>query len=838
MRAVTVFMLFICVGTFIYSQDNHAYRPWQIDTLFVISDDVHSFQLPEQHRPRIQTFQINHRGQELAQHLDYTYQSDDNAVYFYITLQSGDSLHIRYTVFPILLNRSYRFFQVDTVSAVEGEDDSVQIISPKFKNPFAGYSGDLKRSGSIIRGINVGNNSDMSVNSGLNLQLAGKLTEDLEIVAALTDEATPIQPEGNTYALREVDQVYIQFKSPWAYGTLGDFNLSYKESYFGNLMRKLQGVSITGTYNSYELGGTVATTRGFFNSLSFLGSEGNQGPYQLTGKDGEREIVVLAGTERVWINGEQLMRGEDNDYIIEYGNGQITFTNRRLITSESRIEIDFEYYPALQKYSRNVYSAATTGTIRNDLFNYSVRYYQEKDDPNKLLQDEGIVSEEEKKIIEEAGNDPFAAYLSGIEETPAGQGYYNRADTVINSVSYTYYVYAGKDQGNYNVHFSAVGTGKGDYVRDGLGIYRWVGRGNGYYLPVILLPLPIHQDLFDIQTSYKPWKKFKITSEYATSYYDRNALSSIGNENNRGQALQLSTSVEDLSVPLGKFAFNATGRLVDQYFKSADRYIQPDYNRYWNILQETEPSAQEKSLEAFSVYNPWEGITLRVNGGSLQKTDFRSVRYGGLIDVSRKHWLEGALAHEYVQSRYIETKNKWLRQNGRLEKEIGYFKPGVFYAYERRKNFKFDEIGGFEFTDLGGRMALVNRQFLNGYYQYNNRVDDIFDPQHNGEKIKQATTRTNKLRFDLQEWKRTQGSLEIVVRKKDFESFFETIKIDSTILYYVDATVQDTSWRDSETNLAELVLNNYQWNRALDLRWQYRISTEQTALKEKIYLEV
>jgi hypothetical protein len=838
MRAVTHFIILICIISFACGQDKHAYRPWQIDTLFVITGDDHTFQLPEQHRPRVQSFQISSRGVILEEHLDFNYHTDKNAVLFYRTLQPGDTLQIRYTVFPILLNRSYRFFQFDTVSTVEGGEDSVKIIRPKFKNPFTGYTGDLKRSGSIIRGVNIGNNTDMSVNSGMNLQLAGNLTDDLEIVAALTDEATPIQPEGNTYALREVDQVYIQFKSPWAYGTLGDFNLSYKESYFGNLMRKLQGVSITGTYDMFDLGGTVATTRGFFNSLSFLGSEGNQGPYQLTGKDGEREIVVLAGTERVWINGEQLMRGEDNDYIIEYGNGQITFTNRRLVTSESRIEIDFEYYPALQKYSRNIYSAATTGNVGNDLFNYSVRYYQEKDDPTRLLQDEGIVSEEEKEIIKNAGNDPFAAYTSGIEETAPGQGYYNQADTVVNGESFTIYVYTGKDKGNYNVHFSAIGNRKGDYVRDGIGIYRWVGKGNGYYLPVILLPLPIHQDLLDVQTTYRPWKKFRITSEYATSYYDRNSLSTIGNENNRGQALQISSSVEDLSLSLGKIAFNATGRLVDQYFRSADRYIQPDYNRYWNILQDTEPSAQEKSLEAFSNYNPWEWLTVRINGGSLQKMDFRSLRYGGMADVSRKQWFEGSLAQEYIQSRYIDTKNNWLRQNGRLEKEIGYIKPGLFYAFERRKNFKFDETSGFEFNDVGGRMALVNRKFLNGFYQYNNRVDDIFNPQNNGEKIKQATTWTNKVRFDLQEWKRTQGSLEIVVRKKDYEPFFENTKIDSNILYYIDATVQDTSWRDTETNLAELVVNNYQWNRALDIQWQYRISTEQTALKEKIYLEV
>lgn len=838
MRYVIHLLIFCGSILVLFSQEKYSYRPWQIDTLYVFSGGQNEFQIPEQHRPRPQSFQISHHSQSLREHLDFNYDPEKNAVFFYIPLQTGDSLSIHYTVFPILLNRSYRFFQLDTSSESSGEDDSTKIIRPAFKNPFARYSGDLKRSGSIIRGINVGNNSDLSVNSGLNLQLSGNLTDDLEVIAALTDEATPIQPEGNTYALREVDQVYIQFKSPYAHGTLGDFNLNYEKSFFGNIMRKLQGVSITGTYNAFDLGGTVATTRGFFNSLSFLGSEGNQGPYQLTGKDGEREIVVLAGTERVWINGEQLMRGEDNDYIIEYGNGQITFSNRRLITSESRIEIDFEYYPALQKYSRNVYSAITGGSIKNNTLNYSVRYFQERDDPGKLLQDEGIISEEEKNIIRNAGNDPFAAYTSGIDETDPGKGYYNRVDTLINGTPYTYYTYAGKDNGNYNIHFSAVGTGKGDYTREGLGIYRWVGKGNGYYLPIILLPLPIKQDLFDMQTVYKPGKHFNIATEYATSYYDRNSLSPVSNEDNRGHAFQVSTTLEEIPVSLGKFNFNATGKIVNRNFRSADRYNKPDYNRYWNILKETEPSPQEKSLETLALYNPWTWCTLNLNGGSLQKKDFRSVRYGGLVTVKQKKWMEGSLGQEYIQSTYLETKNNWLRQDGQLAKTIGFFKPAFLYQYEQRKNFRLNEKSGFEFMDMGGRMALVNREYLNGYYQYNEREDDIFSPENNGKKVKQATTRTNRLHLDLQEWHRTQGSLEIVVRKKDYEPAFENIKIDSMTLYYLDASVQDTSWRDTQTTLGELILNNNQWNRALDIRWQYRISTEQTALKEKIYLDV
>ena len=87
------------------------------------------------------------------------------------------------------------YFQLDTLATVADSSDSIAIVTPVFENPFAGVGGGLKRSGSIVRGVNVGSNKDMTLNSGLNLQLSGKLTDDLEIVAALTDASTPIQPE-------------------------------------------------------------------------------------------------------------------------------------------------------------------------------------------------------------------------------------------------------------------------------------------------------------------------------------------------------------------------------------------------------------------------------------------------------------------------------------------------------------------------------------------------------------------------------------------------------------------------------------------------------------------
>ena len=108
----------------------------------------------------------------------------------------------------------------------------------------------LQKSGTLIRGFTVGTTKDFSLNSGLRLQLSGNLTDDIEIVAALTDQNTPIQPEGNTERLEEIDKVFIQIKHQNATGTFGDYNLTNRNGEFGVINRKLQGLMGTVNFES------------------------------------------------------------------------------------------------------------------------------------------------------------------------------------------------------------------------------------------------------------------------------------------------------------------------------------------------------------------------------------------------------------------------------------------------------------------------------------------------------------------------------------------------------------------------------------------------------------
>ena len=63
------------------------------------------------------------------------------------------------------------------------------------RGSYYSYS-ELNKRGSLSRGITFGNSQDVVVNSNLNLQLTGKLSDNMNIIAAISDNNIPIQPEG------------------------------------------------------------------------------------------------------------------------------------------------------------------------------------------------------------------------------------------------------------------------------------------------------------------------------------------------------------------------------------------------------------------------------------------------------------------------------------------------------------------------------------------------------------------------------------------------------------------------------------------------------------------
>lgn len=343
-------------------------------------------------------------GRSMMRHLDYSMDYDAGEITFQNPVPEGTSIHISYHRLPIGLKRSYshrrlvRSTTQDEIKIEPGEISSGRALDlPDMSQ--------LRIGGSKSLGISLGSDRDLSLEQALRLNITGTIAKDIEVVALLSDQSSPLQPEGTTQTLEELDKVAIELRGKHVQATFGDYTLSLQNTEFGRFNRKLQGAMGQLTYPTGHLNISGASSKGIFTTNRFMGIEGNQGPYQLKNDNGSVNIIILGGTERVWIDGEPMRRGEHNDYTIEYANGQITFTRHRLITAESRIVVDFEYID--EDYRRSLYAGNGSLSLGGEKVQADVTFFRESDDRDDPLS--VMLSDADRNILAAAGDDTDAA---------------------------------------------------------------------------------------------------------------------------------------------------------------------------------------------------------------------------------------------------------------------------------------------------------------------------------------------------------------------------------------------------------------------------------------------
>ncbi|MCF8262030.1 MAG: hypothetical protein K9J12_14735 [Melioribacteraceae bacterium] len=722
---------------------------------------------------------------ELIPQSQYSFDSTTNRIQFDLDFAPsiGDTLVAEYLFQNLDLRKVYSKRELIKINSLEVEDTVYAIKSNSEElDSKSIFGNDIQKSGTILRGFTVGTNKDFTLNSGLRLQLSGKLSDDLEITAALTDENTPIQPEGNTERLEELDKVFIEVKHPIAQGIFGDYEYNLSNGEFGRIKRKLQGLTGKLTLEKTEASFAIAGSRGKFNTNEFTGVDGVQGPYRLSGINNERNIIIIAGSEKVFLDGKEMKRGENNDYIIEYANGELTFTTNRLITSVSRIIIDFEYTD--QRYNRNFIGADFSSQFLNDKIKLDISLMREGDDQDSPI--DFILTDNEINILSEAGDDRNGASLDGAVIAPLDslgnrKGAYIKIDSLVDGISKTIYTYSPGDlQAIYNVTFSYVGEQNGDYRKENLGHYKFVGVGEGAYLPIRFLPMPELTQTANVVLQYRPTENLAFELELAGSDNDKNRFSDLDESDNNGLAYNLSLSLRDYEL---KSKDNEYGKLSLIY---RDRFIRKDYTSLYRIneiefdrLYNTNSAVKldENLREAEVKYGLNNNIDVVARYGKLSKGDsFSSDRFYSDTKIYYDERLNLNYQFDYVNTQNNFLVTDWLRQSGNVNYKIGIITPGIEFSFENKEQGSsgLDSLNNqsLRYEEYSPYIGLFDLYGMRLNYKYTFRNE--FFP-FNGFLVKESNSRGNSFELDYSSNREFSTNFTFTQRKKEISEQFKLL---------------------------------------------------------------
>ncbi len=743
-------------------------------------------------------------------------------------------LTFSYTSFPFVFRKSYaRREPMEFIDSLTGKKGTMAVPTSSFSIDEM-FGSNLQKSGSILRGFTVGSNQDLSLNSGFRMQMSGNLTSDLTLVAALTDENSPIQPEGTTQTLQEVDNVFIELRGTRMAATLGDFSLNIEGNEFGRIHRKLQGGKAFVNYGSNAAGGDIvfagAAARGKFTTNEFQGVDGVQGPYLLTGKNGERTMIVIAGTERVYVNGELMTRGELADYVIDYANAEVTFKYRRLISAVSRIAVDFEYSD--KQYPRSLVGGKAGVALINGRFRLNATILRESDDENSPI--DASLSDADKDTLAAAGGDQSKAVRSGVVYVGPGLGQYLSRDTTYfssqtgDTVRETFYRYAPDSTALavYLVTFSGVGAGRGSYNKITSFEYLYVGKNAGSYLPVRVLPLPQSTSLADVDFSLNAAEDLTISGEYAGSKFNANKFSQDAQSDGSSNKLAVRFAPENLRIGttnLGSLDLRLNRRFIGSSFVPIDRVNEIEFNRKWNSFDTSK--RDEELLESMLAYRPAPELSVGAEAGSLKHGDGDiSKRYSGDVSYRAASPPEAGYAVEYIKSRrdLIAQEAGWFRQRAHLQDTLGMFLPAVRYEGENLLNTSLAdaslEKGTFRFNEVTPSLGMNVSQTISVAAELGWRWDDSLNA---GALQRASKTFSQNYHFTLREWNALSSTVDVTMRKRVFTPLFT-----------------HGGQGDIPTFLVRMQTRYNPFARGVETEWYYEGSTERSARLERVFQNV
>jgi hypothetical protein len=647
--------------------------------------------------------------QAMTDSVDYTI--DYAAAKMYLRQpHPNDSIQISYEVFPFLFTAERSHKNQGTMTSTPDNRVNPFLYNPtkqKSEDPFA--MGGLNKSGSLSRGISFGNTRDVSVNSNLNLQISGRITDNVDLMMVATDDNLPIQADGTTQQLQEFDRVYIQITSPRTKLIAGDFFTTRPNSYFMNFNKRGQGLSVQ---TSVPLGpvanqptlpnqtvqdttrtpktqllvsASAAISKGKFARNTIQGVEGNQGPYRLRGAENELFIIVLSGTEKVYVDGKLMVRGQEYDYVIDYNTAEVTFTAKQLITKDKRIVVEFQYSD--RNYSRSLLHGGLTWEQTKPVpgidagkkmpmktTRFLLNVYSEQDHKNQPVQQS--LTGDDIEILAAVGDTLNRAVIPGVDSVGFSdtEVRYEKIDTLVNSVLYTdVFVYSTvPDSAVWRCAFSYVGPNNGNYRQVNSAangkVFEWTapvsGIPQGDYEPVVLIVTPKKRQMVTFASQQVSATK-EFYTELAMSTYDLNTFSPVDSRDDQGYAGSFGWKRRFKVTDSTEFTLNLKYEYMSKYFTFIERYRPVEFERDWNLgwnSNRTPTADQHMVVSAFRFGSTKNKFITGYDFSAFNEgAQYTGIRNGILLGVNHKR-VRATLNASYLTSTGTYGKTDFSRE--------------------------------------------------------------------------------------------------------------------------------------------------------------------------------
>ena len=493
-----------------------------------------------------------------------------------------DSINeIRY---PLVFSKEYSKLNSEVIIENTDNLDKLYKLSRSNLEPINNRNYQIETYGSISRGITVGNNQNSVLNSELDLQISGDLSENVSIKASIQDSNIPLQNNGYSQQIDEFDQIFIEIASDNWRIRGGDIDLIQNETLFGNFEKRIQGLAINAKIdNSIYAEAAGAIVKGKYKKTQITPQNGNQGPYKLIGQNGELFVLIVSDSESVFVNGKKLERGIDKDYVINYNAGEVIFNSTFPIMADMRIQVDYQ----VNEKNFNSFIGYTNFQIKNNNFTHYISFYNENDIKDQpLLQN---ISSDQIEVLSNAGdNVDLMNVPTGVLATFSENRILYRKEILNNEYIY---VYSNNEEDElYDVNFSNVGNNQGDYVLVANNaidnIFEYVPRINGEkqgnFDPIVKLIAPEKLQMLVYKSTYEAENNSRLNVELATSKKDENLFSKIDDSNNEGFASRVSYENE---FKKNDYTLNALFNVnyLDNNFQPIQRIYNTEFNRDWDL---------------------------------------------------------------------------------------------------------------------------------------------------------------------------------------------------------------------------------------------------------------